>query len=106
MCGFFTFCGNECSLALFAGSSLIHSFDVEQVILTGLQENPLFTAFDAWDGSRSMSHTHIYINKLLLSQKYEGILVWDYVPGAISNVFETHLSPSPSSSYWRQYSKV
>lgn len=47
---FVTFGGYKSSLALFAGSSLIHSFDVKQVVLTGLQDNLLFTALDAWDG--------------------------------------------------------
>lgn len=44
---FVTFGGNKSSLALFAGSSLIHSFDVKQVVLIGLQDNLLFTALDA-----------------------------------------------------------
>lgn len=43
---FVTFGGNECSLTLFAGSSLIHSFDVKQIVFIGLQENPLLAAFD------------------------------------------------------------
>lgn len=53
-----TFSGNECSLALFTGSSLIHSFNVKQVVFTGLQENPLLTAFNTWDGPRTHGRTH------------------------------------------------
>lgn len=41
-----TFGGDECCLALFAGSSFIHSFDVKQIVFIGLQENLLLTAFD------------------------------------------------------------
>lgn len=45
-----TFGGNESRLALVTGSSRVHSFDVKQVVLTGLQENLLLAAFDARDG--------------------------------------------------------
>lgn len=43
---FVTFGGNECSFTLFAGSSLIHSFDVKQIVFIGLQENLLPAAVD------------------------------------------------------------
>lgn len=38
--------GDECCLALFTGSSFIHSFDVKQIVFIGLQENFLLTALD------------------------------------------------------------
>lgn len=44
---FATFGGNESSLALFARSSLVHRFDVKQVVLIWLQENLLLAAPDA-----------------------------------------------------------
>lgn len=45
-----TFSGNECGLALVTGSSHVHSFNVKQVALMGLQENLLLAACDARDG--------------------------------------------------------
>lgn len=45
-----TFRGNERGLTLVTGSSCVHSFDVKQVVLAGLQENLLLVAFDARDG--------------------------------------------------------
>lgn len=42
-----TFSGDERRLALVTGSSRVHSFDVKQVVLTGLQENLLLAAGDA-----------------------------------------------------------
>lgn len=61
---FVTFGGNESSLTLFTGSSLIHSFDVKQIVLIWLQENLLLTAFDTWDGPVSVSvyHKHTQTN--------------------------------------------
>lgn len=46
---FVTFGGNESSFALFACSSLVHSFDVKQVVLIWLQQNLLLAASDARD---------------------------------------------------------
>lgn len=51
VCACLTFGRNERSFALITGSSLIHSFDVEEIILVGLQKNCVYTALDTRDGS-------------------------------------------------------
>lgn len=65
-----TFGGNESSLALFARPSLVHSFDVKQVVFIWLQENLLLAAADArdrpvsvWNGP-GMSQMSTRINNL------------------------------------------
>lgn len=60
VCVLRAFCGNECSLALLAGTGSIHGFDVKQVILIGLQDDLLFTGFNTWYGSRSHISKNIF----------------------------------------------